>query len=163
MALSLWKHRDTANGSLGRLRDEIDHTFGRLMADPLDLIEPKLLRENGWIPPLDISESDAEFTVRAEVPGITCEDLDVSVTGHTLAISGEKEEIDEKKGENFYRSERRFGSFRRVIDLPAGVDADRVSADVDSGVLTVRVPKQPGAKRQQVEIKDANRKDKVAT
>ncbi|MCW5756803.1 MAG: Hsp20/alpha crystallin family protein [Phycisphaeraceae bacterium] len=160
MALSLWKHRDPSGNALSRLREEMDRTFDRFFTDPLDVLDPVLLRQNGWAPPLDISEADGGFIVRAEVPGIASKDLDVSVAGRTLTISGAKNERSEVKDEDFYQCERRFGSFRRSIELPEEADADTVSAEVDSGVLTVHVAKKPGVQRRQVpvEVKPATHK-----
>jgi HSP20 family protein len=136
----------------------MDRTFERFLNEPLGFIEPKALRTEGWFPALDVSETDTEVTVRAEVPGIAAKDLDISVTNHTLSICGKKEEQEEKKGEDFYHCERRFGSFRRVIDLPETVDADKVAAESDNGVVTIRVAKKPGPKPKQIEIKPAAKK-----
>lgn len=160
MNLSLWKKRDPLNGGLVRLRDEMDRMFDRFLSEPFGfgLIEPKSLRAEGWIPPVDVSETDNEVTIRAEVPGIAAKDLDISISGTTLTIAGQKDETTEKKDENYYVCERRFGSFRRVIDLPETIDPDKVSAESDNGVVTIRVAKKPGAKPRQVEVKPAAKK-----
>jgi HSP20 family protein len=164
MNLSLWKRRSPVNSDLARLRDEMDRTFDRFFSEPWGMLEPKLLRTEGWYPAIDVSESDAEVTVRAELPGIAAKDLDIEVTGTTLTISGKKEECEEKKGEDFYQSERRFGSFRRVIDLPETVDADKVTAEAENGVVTIHVARKPGIKPKRIEVKPAAaRKVAVAT
>jgi HSP20 family protein len=152
MNLSLWKRRGPGNGDLARLRDEMERTFDRFFSEPWGLVEPKMFRSEGWLPPIDMSETDAEVTIRAEVPGISARDLDISVSGTTLNIAGTKEEQTEQKGENFYQCERRFGSFRRAIELPDTVDAEKVSAETDSGVVTIHVAKKPGIKSKHVEI-----------
>ncbi len=169
MSLTLWKKRSPAalsplNGDLARLRDEMDRTFDRFFTEPLslDAIEPKLLRAQSWFPPLDISETDNEVTIRAEVPGIPSKDVDVSISGTTLTISGEKNESTERRDENFYQSERRFGSFRRMVELPDSIDADKVTAESDNGVITIRIAKKPGTKPRQVEVKPAGKKVPVA-
>jgi HSP20 family protein len=169
MNLSLWNKRPSTslaplNGDLARLRDEMDRTFDRFFTDPfaLGMIEPKALRAEGWLPAIDVSETDAEVTIRAEAPGIPAKDLDISVSGSTLTISGQKEESTEKKEENFYHCERRFGSFRRSIDLPETADADKVTAESDNGVVTIHIAKKPGAKPKQVEVKPAAKKVAVA-
>ena len=162
MNLSLWKRRSPINGDLARLRDEIDRTFERFFIEPWNLMEPKIARMEGWLPPVDVSETPGEVTIRAEVPGILAKDLDISVTGTTLTIAGQKEEQEEKKGEDYYLSERRFGSFRRVVELPESVDADKVTAESDNGVVTIRVAKKPGIKAKQVEVKPAGKKIAVA-
>lgn len=165
MSLSLWKKPRPSpslapfNGELARLRDEVDRTFDRFFSDPFafGLIEPKDLRSEGWVPVIDMSETDSEVTIRAEVPGIPAKDLDISVSGNTLTIAGQKQESSEKKEENYYHCERRFGSFRRMIELPDTVDTDKVTAETDNGVVTIRVAKKPGAKAKQVEIKPAKK------
>lgn len=148
------------NGDLARLRDEMDRTFNRFFSDPFTLgsIEPKLLRTDGWMPAVDVSETDVEVTVRAEVPGIAAKDLDVSVSGGVLTIAGQKEEKSESKNEGYCCCERRFGSFRRSIELPETVDAEKISADSDNGVLTIHIPKKPGAAPKQIEIKSTAKK-----
>ncbi len=168
MSLSIWKKREPlsstshGNGGLARLREEMERTFDRFFNEPFGFVEPKALRSEGWIPPLDVSETDTEVSVRAEVPGIAAKDLDISVTDHTLSIAGKKEEQEEKKGEDFYQCERRFGSFRRLIELPEGVDPDKVTAEVDNGVVTIRIGKKPSAKAKQIEVKTASKKVPVA-
>ncbi|MBS0196486.1 MAG: Hsp20/alpha crystallin family protein [Planctomycetes bacterium] len=146
------------NGGLATLRDEVERTFDRFFHEPLGFTEPKALRAEGWIPPLDVSETDSEVTIRAEVPGIAAKDLEITISGTTLSMAGRKDETVEKKEENFYQCERRFGSFRRVIELPETVDAEKVTAEADNGVVTVHVAKKPGAKPKQVEIKPASKK-----
>lgn len=162
MSLSMWKQRPSSpfNGDLARLRDEMDRTFDRFLSDPFALgaVEPKTLRSEGWLPAIDVSESDAEVTIRAEAPGVAAKDLEISVSGNTLVIAGHKEEKSEKKEENFYHCERRFGSFRRSIGLPETADADKVTAESDNGVVTIRIPKKAGAKPKHVEVKPAAKK-----
>jgi HSP20 family protein len=155
MNLTLWNKRSPVNGDLDRLRNEMDRTFDRFFNEPLGLVEPKTLRAEGWIPPVDVSETDTEVTIRAEVPGIAAKDLDISVSGNTLTIAGQKQQQEEKKGEDFYRWERSFGSFRRFIELPDTVDASKVTAESDNGVVTIQVAKKPGVKPRQVEVKPA--------
>lgn len=102
------------------------------------------------------------MTIRAEVPGIAAKDLDISLSGTALTISGQKEETSEKQDENYFRCERSFGSFRRVIELPESVDTDKVAAESDNGVVTIHITKRPGAKPKQVEVKPAGKKVSVA-
>jgi HSP20 family protein len=162
--LTLWKRTDPLtfgplNGGLTRLRDEM---LDRFFTDPFGAIEPKVLRSEGWIPPLDVSETDTEITIRAETPGIAAKDLEISISGNTLIIAGEKEENFEKKEENYCRCERRFGSFRREIELPLTADSDKITAESDNGVVTIHVAKKPGAKPKAVEIKPAGKKVAVS-
>lgn len=162
MNLTLWRKRDPFESGLARLRDEMERTFERFFNEPLGLIELKHLRSEGWIPPLDVSETDSEVVVRVETPGIAAKDLDITITGNLLSISGAKEEKEEQKGETYYLCERRFGSFRRVVELPDTADPDKVSAEADNGVVTIRIAKKPGAKPRSIEVKPAGRKVAVS-
>ena len=83
----------------------------------------------------------AFLRVRAEVPGVEPKDFDISVSGDVLSISGEKKEESEERRGNVYRSERRFGSFRRHVRLPEAVDTDKIEAEYDKGILTIRLAK----------------------
>jgi HSP20 family protein len=94
-----------------------------------------------WSPSLDLSESEKEITVRAEIPGVDPENIDIAVSGNVLTISGEKKEEYEERSQSVFRAERRFGSFRRSVALPDFVDTEHVSADYDKGVLTIHLAK----------------------
>ncbi|MCC6907520.1 MAG: Hsp20/alpha crystallin family protein [Phycisphaerales bacterium] len=157
MNLIPWNRRNPADGDLVRFRHEVDNMFNRFFNDPWGAIEPKF-RSEGWLPAVDVSENDAEVTVRAEMPGVETKDLDINILGNTLSIAGKKEEKKEQKGENYYQCERRFGSFRRSVDLPETIDADKITADAENGVVTVHVPKKPGMKPRHVDIKPSGRK-----
>ena len=154
MNLALWKSRHPFNGEIARLRDEMDRTIDRLLGG--SLIEPKATRLEGWAPVVDVSETDAEVVIRAEVPGINPGDIDVSISGNTLSISGSKKDECEKSGEDFYQCERRFGAFRRVVELPETIDPDKVTADSDAGIITVRVAKKVGVKPRHVPVRTSN-------
>jgi HSP20 family protein len=95
----------------------------------------------GWKPDTDIYREEGSLVVQAELPGLDPEEgLDITVEGNVLQITGEKSESEEIDETNTYVSERRFGSFRRSVMLPDGVDPNGVTAGYDNGVLTVRVP-----------------------
>jgi HSP20 family protein len=109
-------------------------------------------REQAWMPALDMVDRKDELMLRADLPGLTEKDIEVSVTDGMLAIRGErKEEREEKEGEYYY-AERTFGSFVRTVSLPAGVDADQVKATFKNGVLEVHLPKTKEAKGKKIEI-----------
>lgn len=151
MAFTLIQRRNPVNGEIGRFRDEVERTFQNILAEPL--IEPNMFRTQGWMPVVDVSETGTEMVIRAEIPGIADKDIDVSVVGDAVVISGEKREESETSGEDWHRCERRFGSFRRIINLPDTVDADKAKADSGNGVVTVRIPKRVGVKPRHIEIK----------
>ncbi len=161
MNLTVWSRRDPMTLELDRLREEMGRTFDRYLGEPTALPEPKLLRAEGWIPPLDVGQTETEMRIEVEVPGIGAKDLEISVLGDELTIAGKKEERKEQKDEDVLRCERRFGSFRRVIELPETVDTGRLTAESDNGVLTIRIPKRPEAKPRQVEVKVIGKKTPV--
>lgn len=103
-------------------------------------------------PRIDLSESEQDFTVSAELPGLDKNDIEVSLAHNMLTISGEKKEEKEDKGKNYYRMERFYGSFQRRIPLPTEVEADKVNATFKKGVLTVTLPKTAEAQRQRKKI-----------
>jgi HSP20 family protein len=158
MSLTMW-NKNPMMDEFARTREEMDRLLGRfLTATPLSAFDTRSTRLEGWIPAIDVSETDDGVVIRAEVPGIAARDLEITVTGNILNISGKKEEKEEVDQEDFYRCERRFGSFRRVIDLPESIDPDRVTADVDNGIVTIRVAKKPGLRSRRVEVKPTSRR-----
>jgi HSP20 family protein len=111
-------------------------------------------REQGrrWVPPVDLVEADDHFVLKADLPGLSESDVSIEVQDGTLAISGERKAEHESSERGWYRIERSFGSFRRSLTLPDGVDPDGISASFDRGVLEVRIPKPEERKPRRVEI-----------
>jgi HSP20 family protein len=105
-----------------------------------------------WIPAMDLVETDEHFVLKADLPGLTDEDVHIDVEDSVLTVSGERKSEHEDKREGFVRVERAYGSFRRSLTLPEGVDADAVSASFDRGVLEVRIPKPEQRKPRRVAI-----------
>ncbi len=95
-----------------------------------------------WAPSVDMYETDDEIVVKADVPGMSKEDLEVTVTEEAITISGETQAEKEVKGENYMRRERRYGKFTRRLPLPAAVHLDEAKAKFTDGILEVRVPKE---------------------
>lgn len=108
-------------------------------------------------PAVDITEDETGYKLSAELPGMAEKDIEVSVVDDTLTIKGEKKQETEKKDENYYLSERSYGSFQRSFVLPDSVDADKIDAAFAKGVLTVTLPKKPEAKveAKKIEVKPA--------
>ncbi len=111
-------------------------------------------RESQWIPPVDVSESDNEVIVKAEIPGMGRDDIKVSVKDDVLTISGVKKREERENGENWHRVERTYGAFKRVLTLPS-VDSEKVEATYRDGVLEIKLPKQESAKAKEIPIKVA--------
>jgi HSP20 family protein len=106
-----------------------------------------------WTPRVDVSETDEEVKVKAELPGLSPEDLDISLDRDRLILKGEKKEEREKEEKGFYMAERSFGSFYRAIQLPAEVDPQKVDASFKNGVLRLKMGKQEEAKKRITHIK----------
>jgi HSP20 family protein len=105
-----------------------------------------------WIPPMDLAETDQEFVLRADLPGLGENDVDIEVKDGVLTISGEREAEHEERREGYHRVERASGRFLRSLDLPQGVDASAVTAEFDRGVLEVRIPKPEERQPTKIEI-----------
>jgi HSP20 family protein len=137
------------NLELNRLRQQIDSLF----EDPFSLLAPGTSFFEGWTPPVDVFEDKDKYVLRAEIPGMKKEDIEVSLDGNTLTISGERTQEEEKKEGETYRAERFFGRFQRSITLPASVQADKIEASYKDGVLTIRAHKSEEAKPKQIAVK----------
>jgi HSP20 family protein len=130
------------------LRDAMNSLFQESFIRPASL-----LAQNGVTAlPLDISETEDEFVVRASVPGVKPDDVQITVQGDTLTIRGESKAEEEKKGEHWHLRERRHGAFHRSVTLSAPVNADNAQGHYEHGVLTLRLPKAEQAKPRQIKI-----------
>jgi len=112
-------------------------------------LEPFGTREDryaGFSPSIDLREDEKAFTLKAEIPGIDEKDVEVLVSDDAITIKGEKKEEQEDKGKDYYRVERTYGSFHRVIPLPKGVNLDKVEATFKNGVLSISLPKTEEAR-----------------
>ena len=109
--------------------------------------------ETEWMPALDVSETKEAVIVRADVPGIDPEDLEITISGNVLTIKGEKKQEHEEKGENFYRVERSYGSFVRSVQIPTEIETDKIEASYKNGVLKITLPKKAEAKGKQIPVK----------
>jgi HSP20 family protein len=105
-----------------------------------------------WIPAMDLVETEDAFVLRADLPGLSQEDVSIEFEDNVLTISGERKAEREDKREGFYRVERAFGSFSRALTLPEGIDVDGVRASFDRGVLEVRIPKPEERRPRRVQI-----------
>jgi len=105
------------------------------------------------VPLVDVFEDKDEIVVKAEIPGMDKDNIEVNLTDHTLTIKGEKKKEEEIKEENYYRAERSYGSFIRTVELPAEVHTDKVKANFKNGVLEVRMPKTEAAKAKEIKVK----------
>jgi HSP20 family protein len=145
MELVRWRPRR----DLPVLPEEVDRALDRMVRTWMG---PVSFSEFSWSPVVDVSETSDEVVVKAEMPGMSKDDIDISVEDNQLILSGEKRQEQEEKDASYYRVERSYGSFRRVFTLPARVDVAAVTASYQDGILTVRVPKAEAAKAKRIEI-----------
>ena len=106
----------------------------------------------GFIPSVDVKESDKDFTIRAELPGVEEKDIEVTLTNDAVTIKGEKKEEKEDKGKNYYYMERSYGSFNRVIPLAVETEANKAQASFKNGVLNITIPKSASAKAKGTKV-----------
>lgn len=148
MALEMTPWRRT--GGLRPMWREMDDFWNRFSGE-MPLTEAAW----DWTPSVDISQTDGNVQVKAELPGMDPKDIDVDVTGDVLTLRGEKKTEEEQKDERYYCRERCYGSFQRSFRLPTGVQGDKVDAQFKNGVLTINIPKSEESKQKKIEIKTA--------
>lgn len=129
------------------MQNELNRMFERTFSEPQGAT-----KITAWAPAVDMFERDGEIVVRAELPGVKPEDVDVTILEDSLRIHGERKQKEEVKEENFYRMEQRYGSFERVMQLPAKVRADDVKAKFAEGILEITMPKAEEEKPKQIKI-----------
>lgn len=108
-------------------------------------------------PAMDVIENENDLTVRLDLPGLKPDDVKVEIEDNVLTVSGEMGDTVEKEGDRYHYRERRYGTFQRSIRLPNTLDADKINATFENGVLNITLPKQPQAKPKQIEVKAAKK------
>ncbi|WPY01869.1 Hsp20/alpha crystallin family protein (plasmid) [Candidatus Trichorickettsia mobilis] len=146
-------HQDR-NLSNKRKRGNIDSLFNSLLDD---FFYPSLAgnsqQSNFLSPRMDISETDAEYKIEVELPGIKQQDIEVKMDNNILTIKGQREEEKEEKERTYYTRERYYGSFQRSVSLPNNVNPDDIEAKFDNGILHIQIPKKPTDNSKRIEIK----------
>lgn len=132
------------------LRNQINRVFDDFWGEPWLASRPEMTA--GFWPQVDVTETEKEIKVSAEIPGVEPKDIDVSVENSMLTIKGEKKYEREEKEKGQYRMERSYGSFQRAIELPAEVDESKAKAEFKKGVLRLILPKRPGAQSRRKKI-----------
>jgi HSP20 family protein len=116
------------------------------------LFQPVNTNSQRWAPAMDLVEADDHFVLKADLPGLAEDDVTIEVQDGSLTISGERKSEDQKREKGWYRLERSFGRFSRSLTLPEGVDAERIEASFDKGVLEIRIPKPEERKPRRIAI-----------
>jgi HSP20 family protein len=132
------------------LQNEMNRLFNTVFDAPTPGNGGTTLRR--WMPAMDLVETAENFVLRADLPGLSEDDVKIEFEDGTLTVSGERKAEHEAKGEGYYRVERAVGSFSRSLTLPQGIDPEAVSASFDRGVLEVSIPKPEERKPRRIEI-----------
>ena len=146
MTLARYNRRNRDN--LATLHSDMDDLFDSFFRG----LDKPFTGYKKW-PVIDVADEEDAIVVRAEVPGCEAGDIDISVYGNTVTISGEKKLADEKKEKGYYHLESSYGSFRREFTLPTDVDPEKVDATFKNGVLNIKLPKAARAKAVKVKVK----------
>jgi HSP20 family protein len=133
---------------LSPFRREMDDLFERFFGERTSL-EPA---ERSWAPALDIAEAKDAISVNVEVPGMEPKDIDISLSGDTLTIKGEKKQEKEEKNENYYRMERSYGAFSRSVRIPVEVKSEEIKAKYRNGILKITLPKKEEVKPKEIKV-----------
>jgi HSP20 family protein len=130
------------------MQREIDRMFDRFRGGILD--------DSGataFMPVVDIIETANAFDIKIELPGVNKEDVKITIQNGVLTVRGEKKQESQKKGENYHRVERSYGTFQRSFTLPTSVKSEKIEASYDNGILNISLPKEEEAKPKEIEVK----------
>jgi len=130
------------------MRNAIDRMFSNALSGVADW-EPTV----EWGLALDVAETEDEYVVKASIPGIDPDELDITFTDNTLTIRGETKDEKDVEDAKYYVRERRYGSFARSISIPSTINADKIQAEYDKGIVTLHLPKAEEAKPKRIEVK----------
>ena len=133
------------------MQKEIDRMFGNVLRSGLH--EENAFALTAWSPAVDITEHQNEYLVKMELPGVSKDDVKISIQDNVLTVHGEKKQEKESKDAQYHRMERSWGSFDRSFTLPSSVKADGIDAVYKDGILSVTLPKAEDARRKQIEVK----------
>lgn len=158
MAITKWEPRGEI-APLRSMREEMDRLFEEFFHGMGTLRPSWMMRPFAWapeaggfIPNVNLKETDEAYILSAELPGLSKEKLDISVTEDEVTLKGERKEMKEEKGENWHRHESAYGAFQRSIPLPGTVNANMAEAKMRDGILTLTLPKSEEAKKRGVKI-----------
>ena len=150
-------------GSIAQFHREIDRLFEQMLRGfdriPFGSSHPLLPTLDGGMlkPTLDLGATETDYTITVEIPGVDQKDVSLEIAEDTLTIRGEKHREQEDSGKNYYRMERAYGSFQRVLSLPEDVDQERIRASFKNGILTIAMPRKalPEANVRRIEVQHA--------
>jgi HSP20 family protein len=155
MALIRWEPKGRGLEPIRGLRDEVDRLFEdffRGWSHAPWVGRGLVTAGREFLPSVDLREGDQEFTVTAEIPGLSKEEISVTITEDSVALKGERKEVSEKEKASYHYQETAYGAFQRVIPLPAKIKPDAAKARLKDGVLTLTLPKAERSKGKQVTV-----------
>ena len=127
--------------------------MNQILSEPVSRAEqPELMDAFDWLPPMDVLENKDDITVKIDVPGVDPDEIDLSIAGDTLYMTGERKHEVERGDENYHIIERGYGKFARRVKLPTSVDVDSVKASYKNGVLAVKLPKLEEKKTERIKV-----------
>ena len=144
MALVRWE----PTREVDSLQSEVNRVFDAFFGNG----SSAATRARRWVPAMDLVETEDHLVLKADLPGLSQDDVNIEIKDGVLTVSGERRAEHQENSEGFYRVERAFGQFSRSMTLPDGIDAERVAADFNDGVLEVRIPKPEARKPHRVTI-----------
>jgi len=149
MKWGLAKRNDVIDSSIDSFKKDFDKMFDNFFS-----LRPSSLLESNWFPNVDVTDEGALFSVKADLPGLNEKDINVTVDNGMLTISGEKkyENREESKDKCRIITERRFGSFSRVIQIPGTIKSDKIKANFKNGVLSIEIPKEEPSVSNKINI-----------
>jgi HSP20 family protein len=144
-----------------RLLDPLEMMRDMMQWDPFRELGVVGSRELAFVPTFEVKETKDAYVFKADLPGIREKDLEISLTGNRLTVSGKREEERRDEEERYFVYERSYGSFSRSFTLPEGVDPEGVQAELKEGVLTLDIPKKPEVKARKIELKPLEKGEKA--
>jgi HSP20 family protein len=132
------------------------HRLNRMMDEAFGAVGNGGTLASAWTPSCDVFEDKENLKIVLELPGVAPEDVKISLENQVLTIQGEKKQVAEEQSERWHRYERSYGSFERMFTLPSTVDADRIDAKVEHGLLTVTLPKAERSRLREITVKSGN-------
>jgi HSP20 family protein len=139
------RRRGNVFNELSGMQQEMNRLFDEFFGE-------QRAEEGSWMPSVDVSETQTETVVRAELPGMTQDDIELNLQENVLTLKGEKKQEKKEEGENFHRVERTYGSFSRSFSIPAGVKAEDIKATFKDGVLKITLPKPEEVRPKKIEV-----------
>lgn len=162
MSIVSWKKKEAGSVPVAQsteavpfvhFRTEMDRLFDRFFGESSPLSGAGFESFKGWHPSLNVAEDDEEVVITAEVPGLEPKEIDISLSGNILTIQGEKKEEKEEEKGDYRHVERRFGSFKRSVELPSTANLDDIAAEHKNGLLKIKVRKTEAAKPKTIPVR----------